>query len=383
MFKFSIEKKVFHSYLTALAAFVDHKSNAGALQTIKLQLDESGILSISASNGSCYVTVKTPVQKFSLDKNNRSSICVNENFVKLISNCNGIIALEFDTQKLSVKLSNLTNKSTMVCLPDDNFPLDKSTVSVNTPIYTADISTFAWLVHSVSFAATNESDKQILQGVSLTFNANQLKAIATDGYVAAVNTIAIQSPQLFKVVSNAIVHSEFLNNILPVLDFSNIKTIDIFITDDAVILKNDTISIYVKTFSGKYPDLSSIQLIQYQNVFSVDLKTIENALSFAANFEESNGAIELDVDNSFLYVAAYSQFLGEAINEIPINVVSGSKLTGLFQSRYFKRCLSRMKDDVIVAFANESSPLRISNSSNANYTLYLMPFSGKTKRNSP
>ncbi|MFH1759040.1 MAG: DNA polymerase III subunit beta [Patescibacteria group bacterium] len=257
-------------------------------------------------------------------------------------------------------------------LKDDEFPIiptvkSKESIEISPVVFKKAVS------QVISAAHISEIRPEI-SGVLFDYQVTLLKLVATDSFRLAEKTI---NEKEFKSTFNhgfkAIIPLKTIQEVVRIFD--NDQPINIFIDDNQILFKNDTLEVISRLIDGEYPDYQQIIPKNIETELVVNRDNFSNAIRLVSTFSGKNNDVNLSVKNGkVMEVYLANQLLGENNYLIPTKV-SGSDFEGIsFNYRYLLDGLKAFdSNELIFGVNNHNKPAVIKSSDDSSHFYILMP----------
>ena len=104
------------------------------------------------------------------------------------------------------------------------------------------------MIKQTVFAVSKSESRPVLTGVNMSFKDNQLTCVATNSHRLALRELAIES----NVNGSIIVPGTSLTELIKLID-NETGEIHIFVIDNYIVFKSNTISLFSRLIDGNYP----------------------------------------------------------------------------------------------------------------------------------
>ncbi|PLT27879.1 DNA polymerase III subunit beta [Peribacillus deserti] len=153
------------------------------------------------------------------------------------------------------------------------------------------------LIKHTVFAVSRNQFKPVLTGVYLSVKPNSLFFAATDSYRLAVSKLEIQCDE----EGSFVVSSESMNEAARLMSQASGETA-IYFTDQYIVFKKDSITLYSRLIEGVFPDINGILQIPSKTQIIIDKKKflngVERACLFAREGKNNNVNLFIRSDSS-------------------------------------------------------------------------------------
>ncbi|OCA81655.1 DNA polymerase III subunit beta [Bacillus sp. FJAT-27225] len=229
------------------------------------------------------------------------------------------------------------------------------------------------MIKQTAFAASKTETRPILTAVNMSFAENRLSCAATNSHRLAIRSLSLKSD----VRGSFNVPSSSLTELIKL--FNNERNqITIFLTDNYIVFKTKTVSLYSRLIEGKYPEVSALlpkecktEIILGTSDF---LKGIDRACLFASEWKNNNVNLEI-TDDRKLRISSNSSEIGKIEETQRINVLQGEpNLSISLDGSFLMDALKVIKEDEIkVSFSGTMRPVVIEPVGNPDYLHLISP----------
>ncbi|OGI08086.1 MAG: DNA polymerase III subunit beta [Candidatus Margulisbacteria bacterium GWF2_35_9] len=257
----------------------------------------------------------------------------------------------------------------------DEFPEDMTLNNSREVVINRNI--FKDMMKRVSFSASDEEEKVILNGVLFNLNKekNKLIFVAADGYRLAKDEIKFKT-------------DEDINTIIPIKtikEVGNITTviekdeIIIKIDDDKVLFLLDEISLYSRVINGKFPDYNLLLPKEVNLSININRKEFLDACERINIIAQRNSfMVKIELIESYLVISSVTPDFGDGSEKIKV-VSEGEDINVVFNVRLMMDVLKNIESEQIrIEIINDEKPISIKEENNSDYIYIMMPI--KVKR---
>ncbi len=366
MFQFSVNKASLQLPLLTVAGAVDRKQSMPVLSNILLTLKQDEII-LSATDLEIDVTARVPVHSVqgegqttvpakkivdiirSLEEDSIPQITADEN--------NQLIIRDKHSQ---FKLSTL---------PAAGFPIgekDKNVVELSLSKHI-----LVHLLQSTYFAMSQQDVRVFLNGMLLSFDAQGITAVATDGHRLAIchaSEYQVKSPHRIIVPRKAVLE------LLRLLSAIDDDTISISAGESNFCLQTEVFSFNTKLVESRYPPYQKAIPKQLNTFILIDRDALKKALNrITILAHEKTKAIVLSVQSAQLQLTANNQQQEEA-SEIISAEVDGQPIQIGLNAAYLLDVINHCGDGLVrLSFVDENSSLLFESLTDEQYQYIIMP----------
>jgi DNA polymerase-3 subunit beta len=329
--------------LNIVSRAVAPRSTLPVLGNVLLATDE-GRLRLSATNLEMAITCWIGAR---IEEEGSTTVPA-RTFSDLVSTLPGdqvLLTLDVQTQTLNVRCG--PSNTDIKCIDAQEFPplpapeLDEA-ISLN-------VLDFKEMVHQVSFAASTDEARPVLQGVLIQVEGEQITMAAADGFRLSVRRAQLSHPALRAV--SVIVPARALNELARIIsDGSNELLMLVPPGRNQVVFRCGDVELVSQLIEGTYPDYQSIIPRSYQTRVIAStaamLKACKQAEIFAREgINETRLNIKPAADAALpgqIEVTAFSEETGK--NETVVDAsVEGKGLLIAFNVKFLREALEVIK----------------------------------------
>ncbi len=364
--KFQTSQQELNRALAFVSKAVTARSTMPILKGILLAADESGTLTMTASDMDLSIEKKMNVSVLE-----PGSIVLPAklftDIVRKLPSENVEIALG---EHNSVTIRTTLSEFRIVGMAADEFP-DIGTVSENRKI-SIDREIFREMIRETSFAASIDESKGVIVGVLIEMRDGRITMAALDGFRMAVAAEKTENDQDTDIIISARILNE-INKILSETDDDNEKVELILDEKKAVIFTEDS-RIILRMIEGKFLKYRDLIPAEFKTTVHIDknllIESIERASLLAK--EGRNNLIRLSFSENHLHITSKSE--AENVDEeIPIRR-DGEDIEIGFNSKYLLDGLKAIREeDIIIKLNTNVSPCIIQPLQEENYTYLILP----------
>ncbi|WP_102272971.1 DNA polymerase III subunit beta [Cytobacillus massiliigabonensis] len=215
------------------------------------------------------------------------------------------------------------------------------------------------IINQTSFAVSKSESRPVLTGVNLSFNEKHLSCAATNSQRLAFREIPIRTD----VNGSFIVPSSSLNELTKLFK-NEAGPIHIYITDNYIVFKSNTISLFSRLIEGNYPNVSGLLPKESKTIIIMDtnqlLKGIDRACLFANEWKNNNVNLEI-IDGSIMKISSNSTEIGKIEETQTIKMIKGeTDLSISLDGSFFIDALKAIKEEEIrISFGGPMRPVLI------------------------
>lgn len=235
-------------------------------------------------------------------------------------------------------------------------------------------------VNKVIKAVSKDESRQVLTGIFMKINNDEIEMVSTDSYRLAVykEKINKSDENLDATVGiniEIILPTKILDELVKILSSEKAEKTSIKFMENQVIFKFKNICIFSRIIEGQFPNYN--QLIPENNKINLRINRQEliDVIKRVSLFSQGNNPIKLFLKDKKITVSAVSQDLGEAVEYIEIEGDNiEEELNIAFNSQYLLDGLQVLEDENIIFEINDSlKPALIKSENDKNYLYLIMP----------
>ncbi len=364
--KFKTSQQELNRALTFVSRAVTARSTMPILKGILLAADESGALTMTASDMDLSIEKKIGVSVSEPGAVVLPAKLFTDIVRKLPSEDVEITLGEHNNVLIRTSLSEFQ----IIGMPADEFP-DIGTVSENRKI-TVDREVFREMIRETSFAASVDESKGVIVGVLIEMRDGFITMAALDGFRMAVASEKTENDQNTDIIISARILNE-INKILSEGGEEDEKVELILDEKKAVIFTEDS-RIILRMIEGKFLKYRDLIPSEFKTTVHADKTLLTDSIERASLLakEGRNNLIRLSFTEDRLHITSKSE-AGNVDEEIPIRK-EGDDLEIGFNSKYLLDGLKAIREDDIVIYLNTNvSPCIIRPLQEENYTYLILP----------
>lgn len=260
------------------------------------------------------------------------------------------IEIEIDDKDVAV-VKCASSFFKIIGLSDEEFP------PVSMPegkfSYHLEQGVFKEMLRKSAYAASSDETRYVLNGVFLSFKANKLTVVATDGRRLALVEYEVEFPE--EASAEMILPSKTVNELLHTLEDEG--ELKIVATENQVVFEFGNIVITSKLIDGTYPNYKQVIPGSCEERVTIDRESLLTALKRVSlvTTDKSN-ATKLTFGNNKLVVSTNTPDVGEARETIPIKY-SGKEISVAFNPEYMMDPLKSLNnDEIYIELTDDLSP---------------------------
>lgn len=207
----------------------------------------------------------------------------------------------------------------------------------------------------------------------MKFTQNKLTCVATDSHRLALREFNIES----NVKGSFIVPKTSLNELIKLIgDYTDL--INIFVAENYIIFKTDTVSLFSRLITGSYPNTSVLIPKDFKTVITLYTKQflqgIDRAGLFASEWKNNNVNLEI-IDSSKIKISSNSSEIGKISETQSVKTINGQReLSISLDGSFMMDALKMIKEDEIkLSFGGSMRPVLIEPINNPSHLNLISP----------
>lgn len=360
--KLKVNKKQFNLILEELAKVINPNSPLISLQGILIEALENKII-FKASNGNISI-------KKEIDVDSDIEVITPGNILVPGKLFKEIIKKQSDTIEIFREKNEITIRSNgsegfLNLLNVEEFP----TISFDKvgKDFEIEVSKFKELINNVSYAAAENDNRLILNGVNIKAANSKLVVSATNSFRFATEVLPIDSDIEFNI--------NILSSSLKILLSSiNSGLLKISINDSKIISEVDNTIIVSNLIDGIYPELEKLIPHEFETVVKTSTKDINYLIDKVLVMStEKKRVTKLTTNNGELILEMRRQEIGELIARTNKFNLEGKEISIPFDINFFKEAISKVSGDIEIKFNGGGKPFIIKSISKRNLIQLILP----------
>jgi DNA polymerase III subunit beta len=237
---------------------------------------------------------------------------------------------------------------------------------------------FIDMVKRVSFSASDEEEKVILNGVLVEVNNenNQINFVAADGYRLAKDTISFENNFSMKVI----IPIKTIKEVLSICSMKEVDKIKIRISDDKILFVVDDIQIFSRLINGQFPDYNLL-IPQEKNLdININRKNLLDACERINIIAHKNSfMVKVEIIDSKIILSSVTPDFGDGSEKLNIKHSGDNNISVVFNVKLLIDVLKNLEtENINIEIINDEKPLVIKEENNNEYVYIMMPI--KVKR---
>ena len=236
-------------------------------------------------------------------------------------------------------------------LPDDEFPATPKNEDGHT--FTLEQKILKDMLQKTFYAASTDETRFILNGTLMSFKANKVTLVATDGRRLALTEHEIEFPKESE--CEVIVPTKAINELIRILKDEGV--VKIHAGKNQATFEMDDVILITKLIDGTYPNFRQVIPGQCEQRIAVEREVVLTALKRVALLtSEKSSSIKLTFGKNKLKISASSPDVGEAHESVPIKY-NAKEIQVAFNPEYIMEPLRNLaNDEIYVELTDELSP---------------------------
>ncbi len=354
---FQIDKKLLQTNLNYVSKAVSSKTPIPALNGIKFELNQEGLILIGSG---LELTIKAFIPKVVNEKEiisikTTGSMILNESYIS-------DIVKKVDDEKISfeliegnqVRIITSTAKFNLNCISSEEYPrIDIIKSEDNVTFSKADFSN---IIKQTVFAVSRQESRPILTGVCFDFVGNTINIAATDSYRLS-NKLHTYDGDLN---ANIIIPGKSL------IDLNNICTgfgeVTMHVFSNKVMFEFDNVVFQTKLLEGTYHNVSKFIPNDFQTEILVNSKALVSTIDRASilSRDKTKNVVKLQLSNNDAVISSNSPEVGKIEESIFIESIKPGDFDISFSARYVREAVNAHEcEKVLLKFNGDMKPIII------------------------
>ncbi|MFV0424123.1 MAG: DNA polymerase III subunit beta [Bacilli bacterium] len=368
--QFQIDKKMLQTNLNYVSKAVSSKTPIPALNGIKFELNQEGLILIGSG---LELTIKAFIPKVVNEKEiiniqTTGTMIVNETYITEIVKKVEDDFISFELiEGNQVRIKTKQAKFNLNCISAEEYPrIDIIKSDENITFTKAD---FKKIISQTVFAVSRQESRPILTGVCFDFVGNVVNIAATDSYRLS-NKLYTNNGELN---ANIIIPGKSLMDLNNICNGFGDITMHVF--SNKVMFEFDNVVFQSKLLEGTYPNVSKLIPTDFETEIIVDSKSLVNTIDRASilSRDKTKNVVKLQLDNNNAIISSNSPEVGKIEESIFIESIKLGSFDISFSARFVREAiLSHDCEKVLLKFNGDMKPIIIVNpEDNTNIQLVL------------
>jgi DNA polymerase III subunit beta len=282
-------------------------------------------------------------------------------------------AVDFSTQGDSIQIASGRTRYRLNGLPRDEFPaFPRVDFEESWRVTGQDLQR---LITHVSFAASTEETRPILNGVLWQLGEGEMRMVATNGHRLAKMTLPVESGGDGLPAGDFIVHPKALSQVQRL--FRVDETVEVGRSDNHIGFRGAEVQVFTRLIEGPYPNYEQVIPKDNDKHMVADKGALQSAVRrMAIVASDQTHRIRLSLGGAMLKFAVETPDVGTATEELPVEY-DGDPLEIGFNAQYLLELLRYMPtDEVRMSFRapeRAATMMPIGNEDTPDYLCLVMP----------
>jgi DNA polymerase III subunit beta len=344
--KLTIEKSTLLNALQKVQAIVGQRSTLPILSNVLLKAEGD---TISFTTTDMEVCVKTDVTAV-IEAPGGTTLPARRFFSICRELPDGVVEIEVDARDVATIRSG-PSFFKLVGLSEDDFP--PLPEFEENAVYTIEQSAFRDMLQKITYAASTDETRYILNGALLSFKDEKLTIVATDGRRLAMVEQEVEFAE--DAQADLVVPSKTINELIKTLNDEG--TLHIRVSATQIAFDFDKILIVSKLIEGTYPNFNQVIPAQCEERVAIDRETILTAVRRVSLLtDDQTASIKLCFGSNKLELITNSPEVGEARETIPVKY-DGKEISIAFNPGFLMAPLRHLdSDEIFFELSDELSP---------------------------
>lgn len=365
--KIKVLQENLNQTLQNLQKAIPSKPQLPILSSILFEIKKTDCI-ISATD--LYFGVKSIIQ---VDSDEDFSFCVTgKQFKEIISSLSaGVLEMTLDGNTLTVKSGK--TKANLACQNSSDYPPFPQVDGQEFVLSTEDLEK---IDKAVAFSVSTDMARPVLTSLLFSFNQEQLKVVATDGFRLATLDLKNENQSNEK---KLLIPAKSLNEVIRVAQKINAKSIKFKVSEElkqVYFMLDNNVEIFVRLIDGEYPPYERIIPSVFTTEVNFDteevLETLKSAMIFA---REASNIVKFNFDKEGVTIMASSPSIGNFSSTLTLSSFTGNEANIAFNIKYIFDYLSAIKSKKHWFGMSESlKPAMFKPEEEKDYQYVVMPF---------
>jgi DNA polymerase-3 subunit beta len=245
---------------------------------------------------------------------------------------------------------------------------------ISTSGSTLDASAFREMLHQVTFAASSDTSRPVLNGVLLEMDGRRLTLAATDGF-----RLTLCQHEFVQALTDKprklIIPASALKELVRLIGIEE-EPVDLVLpkSGSQIIFQHGRLQVISQLVDGNFPDYQMILPKSHKTKITVSTEGLLKACKQAEIIaRDGQNVVILKAEDEELRVSASAEETGLSESHLPARI-EGDALEIAFNVRFLREFLSVVKSPEVVLQGNShKTPMTLSPSGSSNYQYILMP----------
>ena len=361
MMKFTINRRIFEQALKVVAKAASSKTPIDVLKGVKILATSSGIL-LTGSDATI------TIEDFISSDNDQNQLTITEKGA-IILDSSLLSSLISKLPGEQVTLEVTSNFQTVIASGNSEYTLngqnpdDYPRLPEIDPYSTFKIpgNLFKKVINQTIISVSTNEIRPIFTGIHVELSNNDLKLVATDSHRLSQRIVPLESP---KDIGDEPIVLNIPGNSLSELKqiVSDDEDIDIQVTNNQILFKVGTTSLYSNLLEGMFPNTDNLLTNSEDTILDISSTQLISAVARAKVLlaSGSNKVVKLELDENKVVLSGHSAQVGNFEEELDILGADGNPLSISFNPDYLESALKTFDgQDVRIKFQTASRPFLI------------------------
>lgn len=366
--KFSIKQNLLWKNLNNISKALTTKTIIPILTGIKFELKHEGLY-ITCSDDDITIQSFIKIDQLETYSSFGKILLPGKYIVEIIKKMPNEI-INFDSDDLKVIITTKSSDYKLNAMNVKEYP--SQSLKINEQKIVIDKNELKDLINQTSFAVYIKEDKPLLRGINIKINNQQLIAYATDSYRLAKKIITLKNNnhQKIEIVipgNNLIELAKLLND--------EIKTINMYIFNNAVLFQFENIFFKSRILNGTYPNLDHVFLNEYKIILNLEIEEFYNLVDRASLLSDDDKKIvTLEAYQNEIKILSDTVELGKIEERGNLKKEIKKEIKIAFNAKYMLEALRSFKNkDINICLIEDIKPLIIKEIKNDNLIQVILP----------
>src|SRR4051812_9215322 len=333
--RFTITRENLQQGLAAVAGSIPTRTTLPVLSNILIEAEE-GAVRMSGTDLDTAVSVRVPADVAEPGAITAPAKKLQEIARELPG------ATEMSTQGDSIFINSGRSRFKLNGLPRDEFPaFPRVDFTESWRVTGAELQR---LITHVSFAASTEETRPILNGVLWQLRDGEMRMVATNGHRLAKMTLPVEAAAQVPAV-DLIVHPKALQQVQRL--FAGDAAVEVSRSENHIGFRSDTVQVFTRLIEGPYPNYEQVIPKDNDKNMVADKGALQSAVRrMAIVASDQTHRIRMSLGGAMLKFSVESPDLGAANEELPVEY-DGDPLEIGFNAQYLLELLRYMPTDEV------------------------------------
>ena len=333
--RFTITRENLQQGLGAVAGSIPSRTTLPVLSNILIEAEE-GAVRMSGTDLDTAVTVRVPAEVVEAGAITAPAKKLQE----IARELPGVV--EISTQGDSISIHSARTRFKLNGLPRDEFPaFPRVDFAESWRVTGAELQR---LITHVSFAASNEETRPILNGVLWQLREGEMRMVATNGHRLAKMTLPVEAAAQVP-AADLIVHPKALGQVQRL--FPADTPVEVARSENHLGFRSETVQVYTRLIEGPYPNYEQVIPKDNDKHMVAEKTALTQAVRrMAIVASDQTHRIRMSLGGPMLRFSVESPDLGAANEELPVEY-DGDPLEIGFNAQYLLELLRYMPTDEV------------------------------------